>query len=87
MDAAGITYGKDGDVAVIAFDANKWALEKVLAGEFNLDVECNPLHGPRIVKLIDSLEAGETVEKNAYVDEEMFDCDTITQAIVDARTY
>lgn len=87
MDAAGITYGKDGDVKVIAFDANKWALEKVLAGEFNLDVECNPLHGPRIVKLIDSLEAGETVEKNAYVDEEMFDCDTITQAIVDARTY
>ncbi len=87
MDAAGITYGKDGDVKVIAFDANKWALEKVLAGKFNLDVECNPLHGPRIVKLINSLEAGETVAKDAYVDEEMFDCATITQDIVDARSY
>lgn len=87
MDAAGITYGKNGDVKVIAFDANKWALEKVLAGQFNLDVECNPLHGPRIVKLINSLEAGETVDKNAYVDEEMFDCTTITKEIVDARSY
>jgi ABC-type sugar transport system, periplasmic component len=87
MDAAGITYGKDGDVKVIAFDANKWALEKVLAGKFNLDVECNPLHGPRIVELINKLEAGDKVEKNAYVKEEMFDCDTITQAIVDARAY
>ena len=87
MDAAGITYGKDGDVKVIAFDANKWALENVLAGKFNLDVECNPLHGPRIVELINKLESGEVVEKNAYVAEEMFDCETITQAIVDARTY
>jgi simple sugar transport system substrate-binding protein len=87
MDAAGITYGKDGDVKVIAFDANKWALEKVLAGQFNLDVECNPLHGPRIVKLINNLEAGETVDKNAYVDEEMFDTATITQDIVNARSY
>lgn len=87
MDAAGITYGKDGDVKVIAFDANKWALENVLAGKFNLDVECNPLHGPRIVKLINALEAGQTVDKNAYVDEEMFDCATITQAVVDARSY
>lgn len=87
MDAAGITYGKNGNVKVIAFDANKWALEKVLAGEFNLDVECNPLHGPRIVELINKLEDGETVEKNAYVKEEMFDCDTITQDVVDARSY
>ena len=87
MNAAGITYGKNGDVKVIAFDANKWALEKVLAGEFNLDVECNPLHGPRLVSLINNLEAGKAVEKNAYVDEEMFDCSTITKGVVDARTY
>lgn len=87
MDANGITYGKTGDVKVIAFDANKWALQNVFDGKFNLDVECNPLHGPRIVELIGKLEAGETVEKNAYVKEEVFDTATITQAIVDARTY
>lgn len=87
MDAVGITYGKEGAVKVIAFDANKWALEKVLAGEFNLDVECNPLHGPRIVQLINDLKANKPVEKNAYVVEEMFDTATITQAIVDGRSY
>ena len=87
MDAAGITYGKTGDVKVIAFDANKWALQNVFDGKFNLDVECNPLHGPRIVELINKLQAGETVEKNAYVKEEMFDTATITQAVVDARAY
>lgn len=87
MDAAGITYGKDGDVKVIAFDSNKWGLEKVLAGKFNLDVECNPLHGPRIVEVINKLEAGEQVEKNAYVDETQFDCETITQDVIDKREY
>ena len=87
MDAAGITYGKNGTVKVIAFDANKWGLQNVLSGKFSLDVECNPLHGPRIVKLINSLKAGEKVEQNAYVDEAVFDCTTITQAIVDARSY
>jgi ABC-type sugar transport system substrate-binding protein len=87
MDAAGISYGLDGDVTVIAFDANKWALEKVLAGEFNRDVECNPLHGPRIVELINDLEAGNEVAQDAYVSEEMFDAATITQDVVDARQY
>ena len=87
MDAAGITYGKTGDVKVIAFDANKWALQNVFDGKFNLDVECNPLHGTRLVTLIQSLEKGETIEKNVYIDEEMFDCATITQAVVDARSY
>ena len=87
MDAAGITYGKTGDVKVIAFDANKWALQNVFDGKFNLDVECNPLHGTRLVTLIQSLEKGETIEKNVYIDEEMFDTATITQAVVDARSY
>ncbi len=87
MDTAGITYGKDGKVKVIAFDANKWALNKVLEGKFNLDVECNPLHGPRIVKLINKLEAGEKVDKNAYVDETVFDCTTITKDVINARAY
>ncbi len=87
MDAAGITYGKTGDVKVIAFDANQWALQMVLDGKFNLDVECNPLHGPRIVELINDLEGGKEVNKDAYVTEEVFDCETITQEIVDARSY
>lgn len=87
LDAAGKTYGKNGDVIIISFDATHAGLTDTLAGKINLDVECNPLHGPRVAKIIQQLEAGETPEKTAYVDEVSFDAETITQAIVDGRAY
>ena len=30
------------------------------------DTECNPLHGPRVQEIIEKLEAGEEVDKQAY---------------------
>ena len=42
LDAKGISHGKDGDVIIMGFDCNKWALEKVLAGEWNFDGQCSP---------------------------------------------
>ncbi len=35
----------------------------------HVNTECNPLHGPRVEEIIQKLEAGEEVEKQAYVDE------------------
>jgi simple sugar transport system substrate-binding protein len=87
LDANGVTHGKTGDVIIIGFDANQWALKEVLAGNWNLDVECNPLHGPLVAQIIKDLEASKPVEKVRYIEEEAFDCDTITQAVVDGRTY
>jgi simple sugar transport system substrate-binding protein len=87
LDANGITHGKTGAVIIIGFDANQWALKEVLAGNWNLDVECNPLHGPLVAQIIKDLEAGKTVDKVRYIEEEAFDTDTITQAVVDGRTY
>ena len=87
LDANGITHGKAGDVVIIGFDANQWALKEVLAGNWNLDVECNPLHGPLVAQIIKDLEAGKPVDKVRYIEEEAFDADTITQAVVDGRTY
>jgi simple sugar transport system substrate-binding protein len=87
LDANGITHGKNGDVVVIGFDANQWALKEVLAGSWNLDVECNPLHGPLVASIIKDLEAGKSVTKVRYIEEEAFDCDTITQQVVNGRTY
>ena len=43
-----------------------------LTGDIICNVECNPLHGPRVEGLIQKLEAGETLEKIAYVDEGIF---------------
>lgn len=86
IEAAGKKVGKDG-ITVISFDSTRAGLNECLAGNISLDVECNPLHGPRVQQIIDTLESGGTPDKTAYVDEEMFDADTITQAIIDARAY
>ncbi len=87
MDDLGISYGKDGDVILISFDAATPALEACLAGEINLCVECNPLQGPQVAEIIAKLEAGEMPPKHSYVDETYFTAETITQAMIDQRQY
>ena len=72
IKAAGKTVGPDGDIPVISFDTVKAGIEMTLTGDIICNVECNPLHGPRVEGLIQKLEAGETLEKIAYVDEGIF---------------
>ncbi len=84
LDKANISHGKDGDVIVMGFDCNGYALEAVLAGEWNYDGQCNPFQSQYIDDIIQKLEAGETItEKTIIMDEKGFDCDTITQEDVD----
>ncbi len=71
IKAAGKVPGKD--VIIISFDAVREAFNRIIAGEINCAVECNPLHGPRVDEIIKTLEAGGTVEKIQYVKEEVFD--------------
>jgi len=87
MELANKTYGVDGDVSIISFDATRLGLEKTLEGKINYNVECNPLHGPRVEVIIQQLEKGEIPDKLAYVAEEAFDAATITQEDIDARSY
>jgi len=87
IEAAGKTVGVDGDITVISFDATHAGLEMVLEGKINFNVECNPLHGPRVAELIEMLESGGTPEKLNYVEEAAFDAATFTQADLDARAY
>ena len=75
------------DVTIISFDAAHDALYLVLDGELNLDVECNPLHGPRVRALIEQLERGETPQKYTYVDEAYFDKENLTEDVIRERTY
>ena len=81
------TYGKNGAVTVISFDATNAGLKATLAGDINYNVECNPLHGPRVEEIIKQLREGKTPEKLQYVKEEAFDARYITKEIVDAREY
>ena len=85
LKKAGIMPGRD--VTIISFDASSTALHMILSGEISLDVECNPLHGPRVRAIIEQLEKGETLPKYTYVEETHFDADNLTEAVIAGRGY
>lgn len=103
IEAAGKKVGPDGDILVMSFDTTNAGLTDTLSGKIICNTECNPLHGPRVQEIIEKLEAGEDVDKIAYVDEEMFafddtvktvtvgdkdfDVTAISQEIIDGRAY
>lgn len=84
IKAAGKQPGKD--IIIICFDAVHETFNKMMAGEINCAVECNPLHGPRVASIIKTLEAGGTVDKIAYVDEGVFD-EANAEAMLPTRKY
>ncbi|MBQ2888177.1 MAG: substrate-binding domain-containing protein [Firmicutes bacterium] len=84
LDKANITHGVDGDVIIMGFDCNKWALEELLAGNWNYDGQCNPFQASYINEIIQGLEAGNApAEKVVIMEEKGFDAATITQEDVD----
>ena len=84
LDKANISHGVGKDVIVMGFDCNKWALEELLAGNWNYDGQCNPFQSSYIEEVIKTLEAGEEVaEKTIIMDEKGFDASEITQEDVD----
>lgn len=86
IDQAGKTTGTGGDITVISFDGTKKALEKVKTGAINVDVECNPYQGEDIEKIIQSLETGQNIEKDNYVEEKVFTQKNVLSVLND-RTY
>ena len=103
MTAAGVSYGADGDVILVSFDACRTALQYCLDGQINAVFECNPLAAPMVEEVIQAIEAGEDYESTIYVEESCFvgddtvtsiDVDgtatemtVLTQDIIDARAY
>ena len=90
LDAKKITHGVNGDVIIMGFDCNKWALEKLLAGEWNYDGQCSPFQAAVIDQMIKALENGEDLsafglnELNQVISvEKGFDAKTITQEDID----
>ena len=87
LQEAGVKVGGADGVAIISFDANRPYLQMTLEGLINCNVECNPLHGPKVKAIIENLEKGIQPSKIELVDEEAFFWNTITQEIIDARQY
>lgn len=84
LDKANISHGVGKDVVVMGFDCNKWALEELLAQNWNYDGQCNPFQASYIDEVIKTIEAGETIsEKTIIMEEKGFDATTITQEDVD----
>ncbi len=84
LDAAGISHGVGKDVIVMGFDCNKWALEELLAGNWNYDGQCNPFQASYLDQIIKDLEAGKApAEKVVIMEEKGFDAGSITQDDVD----
>ena len=84
LDEAGITHGVKGDVVVMGFDCNRWALRELLAGNWNYDGQCSPFQAAVIDTMIKKIEAGGTITQKKVISEEKgFDAKTITQADID----
>ena len=84
LDAAGISHGVGKDVIVMGFDCNKWALEELLAQNWNYDGQCNPFQASYIDEIIKTIEGGSApAEKVVIMEEKGFDAETITQEDVD----
>ena len=95
MDAAGITYGVDGDVIIISFDATHDGLQYTLDGKINCNVECNPIQAEVVEGVIAQMVAGEEYAETTLVEDSAFVAPgieseyatTMTQEILDGRAY
>ena len=90
LDEAGITHGVNGDVIVMGFDCNKYALRELLAGNWNYDGQCSPFQAEVIDGMIKTLQEGGTIEglneKGQIINAERgFDAKEITED--DINTY
>ena len=90
LDAKGISHGVNGDVIIMGFDCNKWALRELKAGNWNYDGQCSPFQAALIDQMIKTLQAGGAIEGlnelNQIINEEKgFDARTITDE--DVETY
>ncbi len=95
MDAAGVTYGVDGDVIIISYDATHDGLQYTLDGKFHCNVECNPIQAQYVADIIQMMEKGEDFPTYTLVKDEAFVApgitsqyaQTMTQEILDGRKY
>lgn len=81
MKNAGVSYGVNGDVILISFDACTAGLTEVMNGNITADFECNPLAAPFVEDVIKTLASGGTPEKEVYMTEHWFVSEDILSSI------
>ena len=88
LDEKGISHGPGGDVIIMGFDCDRWALENLLNGRWNYVGQCSPFQGGLIDGMIRTLEAGGELmglngQKQLINYETFFEAGTITQEMID----
>lgn len=86
LEEQGYTCSRGG-VNIVTFDATRGALTECLNGKISLAVECNPLLGPLVEEVIETMEAGGTPEKQRYVEERSFTIEGLTEELIETREY
>ncbi len=81
---AGKEPGKD--IVIVSFDATRAAFEAIIAGDMNVTVECNPLHGPFVASLMHDISDGKNINKIQYMYESVYDADS-AEAELPKRLY
>ena len=75
----------NGGMTIISFDAAREALQLVEQGIISVDVECNPLQGPYIDEVIKKMEAGEEIEKEYIVEEQVFTRENVSEYLPERK--
>lgn len=67
-------YGKrpGKDILIISVDATKEAFNALFAGKLNLTVECNPMLGPELMKVIMDYTEGKEIPVKIVTEEGIF---------------
>jgi simple sugar transport system substrate-binding protein len=84
IEEAGLKPGKD--ITIVSIDAIKEAIQAIVDGKINCTVECNPLFGPKVYDAIEKILRGESVPKEMYNKDELFDA-TNAAAALPTRKY
>ena len=76
------------EMLVLSFDSTSEGLRLTKEGTIAVNTECSPLYGPRLVSIIEQLEAGEQPEFRTYIEEEQFsDFTGIGSLRIDGNSY
>lgn len=87
MERKNVSFGPEGDIITISFDALREAFEKMIDGKLHASIECNPHLAASVEEIIKKLERGEKLkEKCYYIEEKVYDYKNASRYIKD-RNY
>lgn len=92
IESAGLKVGSDiknGEIMILSFDGVAETAKSFLKeGKITCIGECNPLHGPRVSTILETLNMGGKPEKIQYVEENIYCSEgDITSIIVNGQVY